>query len=500
MPAAFGESTITMLDAFQAFGILAADSLHSAATLKDVHLAFKILGLLVVGAPVALFATLGIASLLRDRPLSERTISRCVQAGIMTGLVASITMLGLMLIWGDTQVPIEFGSWVHVENPKVEHDHYHFVFKFEFDRLSVPFVILTFVLCGTIGAFANRYMHRERGFNRFFVLFALFVVGMVTTSLAGTVETLFSGWELVGLSSALLVAFFHERPAPARNGLHVWIVYRVSDAALLMASVALHHMKGEGNFDKFLTGEWPVAGTLLEPNQAFFVGLLLLIAAMGKSAMVPFSGWLPRAMEGPTPSSAVFYGALSVHLGAFLLLRFSPILEQSLALRVLIVIVGIGSALFATFAGAVQTDIKSALSFASMSQVGLIFAEIGLGFRYLALVHILGHGCLRTLQFLRAPTLLYDYRTMEDAIGERLPKFSGAWINRTDESVRIWFYRLALERGYLDSWMTDYLVHPFLTLLWKCDSFERRWTKMLAGSDQSKAPTSEAVPTLEELL
>ena len=482
-----------MFDAFHLLGLLAVETGHQLTEIEEVALAFKVLGLLVDGAPVMMFATLGIASMLRDRPLSERVIARCVQTGIITGLVASVAMLGLMLFWNDTQVPIEFGSWVHVKD-------YHFVFKFEFDKLSVPFVILTFILCGTIGAFANRYLHRERGFNRFFVLLSLFVVGMVTTSLAGTVETLFTGWELVGLSSALLVAFFHERPAPATNGLHVWIVYRVSDAALLLASVALHHMKGEGDFDMLLKGEWPMVVTPLEPNQAFFVGLLLLVAAMGKSAMVPFSGWLPRAMEGPTPSSAIFYGALSVHLGAFLLLRFSPLLEQSTALRVLIVVVGLSTAWFATFAGSVQTDIKSALSFASLSQVGLIFAEIGLGFRYIALVHILGHGCLRTLQFLRAPTLLYDYRTMEDAIGERLPKFSGAWLSRAEESVRTWYYRLAMERGYLDSFLKNYMVHPFLVFLRRCDALERTWTKMLAGNESSKTPTSEASPTLEELL
>ena len=342
-------------------------------------------------------------------------------------------------------------------------------------------------------------MHREKGFNRFFTLLSLFVVGMVTTSLAGTVETLFTGWELVGLSSALLVAFFHERPAPSTNGLHVWIVYRVSDAALLLASVALHHMKGEGDFDQFLTGQWPQGSTFLEPNQAFFVGLLLLVAAMGKSAMVPFSGWLPRAMEGPTPSSAIFYGALSVHLGAFLLLRFSPIIELSPVLQALIVIVGLSTALFATFAGTVQTDIKSALSFASMSQVGLIFAEIGLGFRYIALIHILGHGCLRTLQFLRAPTLLYDYRTMEDAIGERLPQFSAAWLNQAPENVRLWYYRIALERGYMDAYLKDYFVRPFLATFRRFDQLERRWTQMLSGKQQPESTTADSSSSLEEL-
>ena len=115
---------------------------------------------------------------------------------------------------------------------------YHFAVKFVFDRLSVPFVILSFVLCGTIGAFATRYMHREPGYNRFFVLFALFLLGHgAGRRWPGTIETLFAGWELVGLSSALLVAFFQERPAPPRNGLRVWVVYRVSDAALLLAAV-----------------------------------------------------------------------------------------------------------------------------------------------------------------------------------------------------------------------------------------------------------------------
>lgn len=460
--------------------------------------AFRTLGLLVVSAPVGLFATLALASLFGRRPLNERAISRCVQAAITTGLIASISMLALMLTFSDTEVPIEMGSWVHVEN-EIPADRYHFVFKFEFDRLSVPFVVLTFVLCGTVGAFANKYMHREPGFNRFFLLYSLFVVGMVTTSLAGTIETLFCGWELVGLSSALLVAFFHERQSPASNGLHVWTIYRVSDAALLMASIALHHMRGEGDFDQFFSGQWPDGLTTLPSHEALFVGLLLLIAAMGKSAMIPFSGWLPRAMEGPTPSSAVFYGALSVHLGAFLLLRFSPILQQSLVLRIIVVAVGLGTAVFATFAGEVQTDIKSALSFASMTQVGLIFAEIGFGFQYLALVHILGHGCLRTLQFLRAPTLLHDYRLMEDAIGERLPRFSGAWLSHAPESVKTWYYRLALERGYLDGFLKESIVRPFLNLLRRCDAIEHRWNRLLAGRERTENRLSDSSSTLEEM-
>src|SRR6185369_4451376 len=131
---------------------------------------------------------------------------------------------------------LELGNWVDI--PGLDH-HYHFSVKFVFDRLSVPFAILSFVVAGTVGAFASQYMHREPGYNRFFVLYSIFLLGMVVTSLAGTIETLFAGWELVGLSSALLVAFYQERAAPVRNGLRVWVVYRIADAALVLAAVML---------------------------------------------------------------------------------------------------------------------------------------------------------------------------------------------------------------------------------------------------------------------
>jgi len=168
------------------------------------------------------------------------------------------------------------------------------------------------------------------------------------------------------------------------------------------------------------TGSWPDGHATISEQHALFVGLLLLIAAAGKSALVPFSGWLPRAMEGPTPSSAIFYGSLSVHLGAYLLLRVSPILELSLTLRLAVIFLGLISALFGSLVARVQTDIKSALAFASLTQVGIIVVEIGCGLRYIALIHIIGHACLRTLQLLRAPSLLHDYHTLENAIGSHL--------------------------------------------------------------------------------
>ncbi|MCI0700312.1 MAG: oxidoreductase [Planctomycetia bacterium] len=452
-------------------------------------------GLIVLLAPVVLLSVLGVGSLI-ERPLSERATSQLVRAATALGFLAALGVLAIMLVEGTRHVTVLTGDWVKVP-------HYHFSVKFVFDRLSVPLVILTFLLCGIIGSFATRYMHRERGFNRFFTLLAVFILGMVAACLAGTVETLFVGWELVGLSSALLVAFFHERPNPVRNGLRVWIVYRVSDAALLLAAVVMHRMIGEGDFARCLGDDpahpWPEGVTSATAAQALVVGLLLLVAAAGKSALVPFSGWLPRAMEGPTPSSAVFYGALSVHLGAFLLLRMSPLLVASPVLAVLVVALGLVTAVYAYLAGSVQTDIKSALSFASLAQVGLIVAEIGLGawipfLWYVALAHMLGHACLRTLQFVRAPTLLQDYRHLEDAIGSRLERPSVAWVQLAPGRWRGWLYRFALERGYLDAILTNFVAKPFLRLFRWFDRIERRWSEFLAGRPTEKPDKTATEP------
>jgi NAD(P)H-quinone oxidoreductase subunit 5 len=451
------------------------------------------LGLIVLLAPTLLLAVLGAGSLL-ERPLTERATGRCLRLTTATGLLAGLGVLAVMLFEGTRHVSVLSVEWIGVP-------HYHFLVKFVFDRLSVPLVILTFLLCGTLGSFATRYMHREPGYNRFFTLLAVFILGMVLTCLAGTVETLFLGWELVGLSSALLVAFFHERPAPVRNGLHVWVVYRVSDAALLLAAVVMHHMFGEGDWERLLGHDpahpWPDGTSPATAAQALVVGSLFLVAAAGKSGLVPFSGWLPRAMEGPTPSSAVFYGALSVHLGAFLLLRMSALLAASSVLAGLVVALGLATAIYAYLTGSVQTDIKSALSFASLAQVGLIVAEIGLGawvpfLWYVALAHLLGHACLRTHQFVRAPTLLQDYRHLEDALGARLQRPRVRWVQLAPDWLRAWLYRFALERGYLDAFLTAFVVTPFLRLFRFFDRIERRWTDFLGGRRPEDVPATPA--------
>ena len=455
----------------------------------DLDSLYYWLGIAVVTVPCGLVAILGLSALVRAQ-MSESAIALLTEAAVLMSLIPAIAIMVLMLATGKHFVPIELGDWVSI--PEV---HFHFHWKFIFDRLSVPFAILALVLCGVVGAFTRRYLHREEGYHRFFLLYSLFVAGITISALAGTIETLFFGWELVGLSSALLVAYFHEREHPVRNGQRVWSVYRLADASFLLGALLMHHLTGEGDFGSFVgQGTWPDGSASIAQGHALQVGLLLLLAAAGKSALVPFSGWLPRAMEGPTPSSAVFYGSLSVHLGAYLLLRVNPILEASWQLKIAVVTLGLVSALFGSIMSRVQSDVKSSLAYASMTQVGIIVVEIGFGFYYLALIHIMGHACLRTLQLLRAPTLLNDYHEMENAIGMRLPDSRNRLGDMLPTSMKLWWYRFGFERGFMDLILDSWIVEPFIAAFRWADRQERRWTDWLSHEPSRESDAAEHHP------
>jgi len=408
-------------------------------------------------APALLLLALGVPSFLR-RPLSEAWIGGATRLSSLATFLASALALGLHLASGGGARVFSLGAWFSL-------GHAGFAFDFLVDGLSLGFAVLSSAICGVVAAFSFRYLHREHGFNRYFIQFALFVLSITLVALAGSIEVLFVGWELVGISSALLVGFFHERRAPVANALRIFGIYRVSDAAMLGAAVLLHHWAGSGSLSRlFLGAETAAAG--LTARQAVVISVLLILAVAGKSALLPFSGWLPRAMEGPTPSSAVYYGALSIHAGCFLLLRAEPLLSQSLAARVLAALAGLTTAVYATLTARVQTDVKSALSYGSLTQVGMIVVEISVGLTGLAFVHLVGHACFRLLQFLSAPNVLHDLHELEGRTAGRFR--AGA------RSVQPrWLYLAALERGFVDSLVDRTVVFPFQRLARGLDRFDR---------------------------
>jgi NADH:ubiquinone oxidoreductase subunit 5 (subunit L)/multisubunit Na+/H+ antiporter MnhA subunit len=390
------------------------------------------------------FFTLALLAITRwlGRPLSER---------LTVGLVGLAFGLALVGIFG-------------LDHPE--------------DLPSVAFLALDFVLVGLIAAFSSRYLHREPGFHRFYLLLTLLAIGIEVVVLSPSLDVLIVGWELVGIASTLLIAFFHHRPNPVRHAFRAFITYRVCDVGLISGALWLHHVAGTTAFIR--SGDWAGLAAPAGTGATVVAGLLLLFASMGKSAQVPFSGWLPRAMEGPTPSSAIFYGALSIHLGPFLLLRSAPLFAHSPLLSALVVLVGLSTALHATVTGRVQSDIKSALAYASMTQVGLIMAEIGLGFHTFALVHIVGHACLRTLEILRSPSLLHDHHHLEQAMGSVLPRTGWHLERLVPATWQPWLYRYALERGYFDSWLKDGVIGRFVRLVRSIDRLDQAWIGFLS--------------------
>ena len=406
-----------------------------------------------------------------NRPLVERWTGPLAAGTMMTACVA---LTAALVAYGTTRTGtrlLSFGEWSTSHEGGV-------AIEFLVDRLSLAFAALSAGIAGVVSAFSSRYLHRESGYNRYFVLLALFVTGMLFVALAGNVEVLFIGWECVGLSSALLVAFFHERPAPVSNALRVLSVYRISDAAMLSAAVLLRHIAGSDSLSLLFSGarEAPTVG--LTGASVTVIAVLLIVAVAGKSALLPFSGWLPRAMEGPTPSSAVYYGSVSIHAGCFLLLRAAPLLERAPAARLLAGGLGFATALFAGTAARVQSDVKSSLAYASLTQVGLIIVEIAIGWYTIAFVHLVGHACFRLLQFLSAPNVLHDLHGIENALGERRSASHGYLASVMSDRLRRLLFLLALERGFLDSLVDRAVVDPFTRLArwlsrldrWLCDA------------------------------
>ena len=413
--------------------------------------------------PALAVAAIGGYALLVRNP-RESTTAGITLAALVGSLIASLLGAGAILVRGGEPIHVPLGAWFEVGG-------YSFHTSLHLDTTSATMLVLTTVITSLVARFSRSYLHREAGFTRFFLLLGVFAAGMQLLVAAGTFDILFAGWELVGLSSVLLVAFFHERTAPVRASLRVFVVYRLCDIGLLVGA-ALLHRAGHGSEIGDLHFEQ------VAPATATAISLAFLLAAMGKSAQFPLGGWLPRAMEGPTPSSALFYGALSVHAGVFLLLRAAPVLARAPIACAVIVVVGAMTAVVGTLCWRVQSDAKSALAFATTTQVGLMFVEVGLGFHRVALVHMVAHASLRTWQMLRAPSALEDADVVRAVHQGRMPVAAGFVAGLAPLRLRSFVYRLALDRFQLEAF-ENAIVAPVTRIAMVLSLHERRFTQLL---------------------
>ena len=415
------------------------------------HLLVALAVLPPVTAALAVFLRL----VLGDTRPAESTVARVMGTGLALSIAGGLGVLAQFI--GVARPPVtgdlEFGDWLRLGEfviPAVV----------RLDVVSVSLAIFSSCLTAIIARFSRTYLHKEPGFIRFFALLGVFATGTQLIALAAGLELFFAGWELIGLASAFFIGFFHERDEPIRSAIRAFATYRLADAGLLIATVATFALLGSARFSAL------DRAATLPPGEATSLALLFLLSAMGKSAQLPFSGWLPRAMEGPTPSSALFYGAVSIHAGLFLVLRVWPVFAASPVACAVGVAVGLATAVYATTVARVHTDAKGALAHATLAQVGLILAEICLGWTTLALVHLLCHALLRLGQYLKAPNMIHDAHRVG-----HLHAHDG-WLARQAPRAAARLYAFALHRGRLDD-LIDTVFAPVLAVAGALDRADR---------------------------
>lgn len=406
-------------------------------------------------APITAALAVGLRILLGDGRPTERTVTRMMDAGLVGSVAGGLGVLAAHLgAFGPAAAgDLEFGEWLRIGDfviPAV----------IRVDGISLTIALFSSLLTALIARFSRTYLHKEPGYIRFFALLGVFATGTQLVALAGALELFFAGWELVGISSAFFIGFFHERDEPVRSSIRAFATYRLADAGLLIATVATFELVGSTRFSSL------AAAASLPPAEATALALLFLVSAMGKSAQLPFSGWLPRAMEGPTPSSALFYGAVSIHAGLFLMLRVWPAYEVSLLARGIGAAVGLATAIYASAVVRVHTDAKGALAHATLAQVGLILTEISLGWTTLALAHLVCHAFLRLGQYLKAPNLIHDAHRVGHAHRH------GGWFARRAPGLATRLYAASLSRLRLDD-RIDAAFAPVLALARGLDRADR---------------------------
>jgi len=368
-----------------------------------------------------------------------------------------LLLLDLNALWiGHAPGQLLFGSWLVSGDYRIE-------LSLMLDPLGLAMATLVAMIAFLTLRFSVNYMHREIGFHRFFMVMSLFSGAMLLIVTAGNALLLFIGWELAGVSSFLLIAYSWERPVATQHALRAFVTNRIGDAGFLLAIFLAFAWLG--------SVEWPQMGQRISGLESLSAGLLaggFLLAALAKSGQLPFAPWIGRALEGPTPSSAIFYGALMVHAGVYLVIRLAPIFEQTPAVMVLMALMGGLTALYGFIGGLVQTDVKSSLMFATTGQVGLMFLACGLGWFELAAIHLGVHAVWRAYQFLLSPALLYQV--------DRPVRAVPGWLRRFH-----WLHTAAMQRFWLDSLADALLVRPSRELGRDANNLDERVISRVVG-------------------
>ncbi len=294
------------------------------------------------------------------------------------------------------------------------------------DRLTAIMLIVITTVSALVHLYSMGYMAHDENFRenesyrpRFFAYLSLFTFAMLMLVTADNLAQMFFGWEGVGLASYLLIGFYYRKPSANGAAIKAFVVNRVGDFGFALGIFALYFLTDSIKFDDIFAAAPELAETQLtflwaEWNAANLVAFLLFIGAMGKSAQLFLHTWLPDAMEGPTPVSALIHAATMVTAGGFLVCRMSPIMEFAPEAMAFVTVLGAMTAFFAATVGLVQTDIKRVIAYSTCSQLGYMFVAAGVGVYSVAMFHLFTHAFFKAMLFLGAGSVIHGMHHEQD--------------------------------------------------------------------------------------
>ncbi len=335
-------------------------------------------------------------------------------------ITTSLLMISAVLSWvafvqvgfGPGTTRIQIATWMQSGGMQVD-------WAFRVDTLTAVMLVVVNTVSALVHLYSIGYMAEDEHRPRFFAYLSLFTFAMLMLVTSDNLVQMFFGWEGVGLASYLLIGFWFKRPAANAAAIKAFVVNRVGDFGYALGIFLIFWLTGSVAFDQIFAKIPELAATTFrfigyEWNAVTLISLLLFMGAMGKSAQFMLHTWLPDAMEGPTPVSALIHAATMVTAGVFMVARMSPVFEYSPTALTVVVVIGATTAFFAATVGLVQNDIKRVIAYSTCSQLGYMFVALGVGAYSAGIFHLFTHAFFKALLFLGAGSVIHAMHHEQD--------------------------------------------------------------------------------------
>ncbi len=361
-------------------------------------------------------------------------IVTCVLLGVSAALAVPI-FINVALHHHDVTVPLM--GWIHSGDLDIR-------WSVRFDTLTAVMTVVVTWVSFVVHVYSIGYMAHDKSIPRFMSFLSLFTFAMMALVTADNLVQLFFGWEGVGLASYLLIGFWYDRPAACAAAIKAFVVNRIGDFGFALGIFATYVLFGSVSFQTIFAAVPAKADAVMHVfggdwHALTVICLLLFMGAMGKSAQIGLHTWLPDAMEGPTPVSALIHAATMVTAGVFMVARMSPLFEYSSTALTVVTVIGAVTAFFAATVACVQTDIKKVIAYSTCSQLGYMFCAIGVSAYPAAIFHLFTHAFFKALLFLAAGSVIHAMSDEQD-----IRRMGGIWRHVKATWMLMWIGCLAL--------------------------------------------------------